>query len=350
MVLPQELLKGHSRTLQSNLTDQAPSPATADKLNSSIFQDLDNTTRNPLFSEGNRSNAGTSTGAAANSTITAAAAASCHTEAADEDQAGPLLDNPVFKGRSVLHWLARQSASGMFTTCDSACSTNAPITLPSGTGSVTGSKVQALLPAYYRVQQQLLWQQHQQMGSAPQHPLTVDPRAQSTLSVDSAQLSMLVKERVSTDQLTITTDIAPDTSRFTSSRNSRRPGSAGSGLGTTAIYAPGSALKQAAGDTLNEVEIEYSQDGQMGDDALIGTASRPATAGVGADGRQTGEIIYEMIPVVAENILSWSGVEGTVQVEPASVVLPQTFCMSGKSKNPAVRPKVQCRAAKRAYA
>jgi hypothetical protein len=117
----------------------------------------------------------------------------------------------------------------------------------------------------------------------------------------------MIRERVSTENLTISTDVAPDTSRFTlNSRGSSRTISSSVADGTSGgspSYARGhyNNATGGLGDLAESLEIEYSQDGH----------NAPAAAGLAAMRQQQqlqpGDFVYEFVPSVARDILSWSG-------------------------------------------
>jgi hypothetical protein len=191
--------------------------------------------------------------AAVSSTAQPFAAAEAAAAAAPAGSLFEVLDNPMYCGRSVLQWLAKHSISG-----------------GSSSSSYAGAAADLLQP------------------SAVQH---------SSFSVHSSQLSAMIRERVSTENLTISTDVAPDTSRFTlGSRGSSRT------ISSIADTAAARGGYNAAGlsELTESLEIEYSQDGQS-----------PA-AGLAANQQQqqmlqTGDFVYVFVPSVARDILSWSG-------------------------------------------
>jgi hypothetical protein len=206
---------------------------------------------------------------AADSTVQQASAAAAAAEQAEH--LFEVVDNPMYRGRSLLQWLAKHSASG---------------------GNSSSSSYAGGAGTYAFLQ-----------------PAAVQ---QSSFSVHSSQLSAMIRERVSTENLTISTEVAPDTSRFTlNSRGSSRTVSssvADGTIGGSPSYARGHYNNNNAagglGDLAESLEIEYSQDGCNAPAAAAGIVAMPPQQ---QQQLQRGDFVYEFVPSVARDILSWSG-------------------------------------------
>jgi hypothetical protein len=153
-----------------------------------------------------------------------------------------VLDNPVFKGKSLLQWLMHKSPS----VAQSAASSK--VNSASGTAAGAGAGAGPTTS-----QQQASSRQAAARANQPAPSPDADlarTSYESSYSVESPQLSAFVKERISTPGLSIRTEHAPDMSRF--SKHSKVPGS-------TAAEAHGThddAVQEAP-------EIIYSQDGEQ---------------------------------------------------------------------------------------
>lgn len=196
------------------------------------------------------------------STQLAADAGSINNAVAEEDAtvSAPstvygVLENPMYKGRSLLSWLARRTLPASPTPAPwSATAPAAPVASPHPAALTS---VQPQLPAVSAD------------GGAVSAAV-----AGSSFSVDCSMLSELVKERISTPNLTVSTLTAPDTSRFTSTRSSMM-------TRQTAMFATSSAAASAG----------------------------MAAANNGNGMLSPGELVYACVPVLGEEILSWSGME-----------------------------------------
>lgn len=137
----------------------------------------------------------------------------------------------------------------------------------------------------------------------------------------------MIRERISTDNLRISTDVAPDTSKFSLQFRGSRS------VSSTAEQQRNAAGTSLLSSGLTEVlELDYPEDAEAGGPLAEHSA---AAAGEGAGTLQPGDLIYEFVPSMAREILSWSGISNASLSSFGSVgtlgTLPSTLHLTMRS-------------------